>query len=319
MPNATPGSVAAFTDAPLARRSPPAPRAALPPEPAVPGALARAARHLRRDPAGLAAAGFLAVLVLAAVLAPWIAPFDPNQQFDLLAQRRQPPSAQHWFGTDSVARDVFSRVLYGARVSLGISVVAMLLATLLGTAWGAVAGFVGGVVDALLMRIVDAFLAIPRILLLLGVVALWGTLSVPALVLLLGLTGWFGASRLVRAEVLAASQRDFVVAARSLGATPTRLLVRHIVPQAIAPLIVAAALGVGHVIIVEAGLAFLGFGVPAPQASWGNLIRDGFDASTGAWWLSVIPGAALASTVLAINVLADRLRLALNPRQLPGP
>ena len=316
MPNATPGSVAAFTDAPIAPR---APRAAPPAESAVPGVLGRALGRLRHDPAGLAAAGFLALLVLAALLAPWIAPFDPNQQFDLVAQRRQPPSAHHWFGTDSFARDVLSRVLYGARVSLGISLVAMLLASLLGTAWGAIAGFVGGMVDAFMMRVVDALLAIPRILLLLGVVALWGTLSVPALVVLLGLTGWFGASRLVRAEVRGARQRDFVVAARSLGAAPGRLLVRHILPQAIAPLIVAAALGVGHVIVVEAGLAFLGFGVPAPQASWGNLIRDGFDSFTGAWWLSVIPGVALASTVLAINVLADRLRLALNPRQLPGP
>lgn len=314
MPDATPGSVAAFADAPIGIRPP---RAA--PEPAVPGAAARALHRLRRDPAGLAAAAFLALLVLAAVLAPWIVPFDPNQQFDLLAQRRQPPSAQHWFGTDSFARDVLSRVLHGGRVSLGISVVAMLLASLLGTAWGSIAGFMGGMLDAFMMRVVDILLAIPRILLLLGVVALWGTLSLPALVVLLGVTGWFGASRLVRGEVLAARQRDFVVAAHGLGVAPGRLLVRHIVPQALGPLIVAAALGVGHVIVLEAGLAFLGFGVPAPQASWGNLIRDGFDTFTGAWWLSVIPGVALASTVLAINVLADRLRLALNPRQLPGP
>ncbi|HSA54296.1 MAG TPA: ABC transporter permease [Gemmatimonadaceae bacterium] len=313
MPNVTPGSVAAFADAVTSHPRPPGE------PPPAPGVLARVRAILRRDPAGLAAASFLALLVLAALLAPWITPYDPNQQFDLLAQRRQPPSGQHWFGTDSFARDVLSRVLFGARVSLGISFVAVLLASLLGTAWGAAAGWAGGILDAVMMRVVDALLAIPRILLLLGVVALWGTLSVPALVLLLGLTGWFGVSRLVRAEVLAARQRDFVTAAHSLGAAPVRVLVRHVVPQAAAPLLVAAALGVGHVIVVEAGLAFLGFGVPAPQASWGNLIRDGFDAFTGAWWLTVVPGVALASTVLALNVLVDRLRLALNPRQLHGP
>ena len=303
MPNATPGSVGAFVAVP-----PPAAAAA-------PGLSAR----LRRDPGGVAAAVVLFLLLLVALLAPWIAPHDPNQQFDLVLQRRQPPSAAHWFGTDAFARDVFSRVIYGARISLGISLVAVAVSTLLGTAWGAIAGFVGGALDALMMRLVDALLAIPRILLLLAIVTLWDALTVPALVLLLGLTSWFPVSRLVRAEVLAARQRDFVTAARSLGATPLRLLLRHALPQATGPLTVNAALGVGQLIVLEAGLAFLGLGVPAPQASWGNLIREGFDAFTGAWWLTVVPGVALAATVVAVNVLADRLRAALNPRQLPGP
>jgi peptide/nickel transport system permease protein len=300
-------TVAAFGAAPTPTRA------------SAPGLAARLARRLRRDPGGLLAAAVLLLMLAVAVLAPWIAPYGPNDQFDLVVLRRQPPSAAHWFGTDAFARDVLSRVVHGARVSLGISFLAVLVATLLGAAWGAIAGYAGGALDAVMMRVVDALLAIPRILLLLGVDALWGTLTMPALVLVLGLTGWFPVSRLVRGEVLAARQRDFVTAARSLGATPLRILVRHALPQAFGPLTVAAALGVGQVVVIEAGLGFLGFGVPAPQASWGNLIRDGFDAFTSAWWLTILPGVVLAATVVAVNVLADRLRAALNPRQLPGP
>jgi peptide/nickel transport system permease protein len=168
------------------------------------------------------------------------------------------------------------------------------------------------------MRTVDACLAIPRILLLLVVAALWGTLSAPALILLLGLTGWFGVSRLVRAEVVAVNAREFIAAARTLGARPERILVRHVVPQVLTPVLVAATLGVGHIIVVEAGLSFLGYGIPQPRASWGSIIADGRDVLASAWWISLFPGLALSATVLALNVVADRLRQALNPRQLPG-
>lgn len=307
MPEVTPGSIIAFGDATTARAS------------TVSGITRGVVRRLRRDPGATVALLFLAALALIAAFAPLLAPYDPTQQFDIVASRLQPPSLKHWFGTDAVARDVLSRVIYGARISLGISVLAVMVAMLLGTAWGAVAGFAGGMVDGFLMRVVDACLAIPRILLLLAVVALWGGLSVPALVLLLGLTGWFHASRLVRAEVLAARERDFVAAARSLGASPARILVRHVIPHAIPPVTVAAALAVGQLVVVEAGLAFLGFGVPAPHPSWGNIIRDGYQSFSTAWWLAVFPGFALAATVVAVNVVADRLREALNPRQLPGP
>lgn len=306
MPNATPGSVIAFADAPASVAS------------GLPGAARRIARRLRRDPGGAAAVLFLVAMALVALLAPWLAPYDPIHQFDLVHQALRPPSAAHWFGTDAAARDVLSRVIHGARVSLGVASLAVVLAMVLGTAWGAVAGFAGGWVDLVLMRIVDACLAIPRILLLLAVVALWGGLSVGALVLLLGLTGWFSASRMVRAEVLATRQRDFVAAARSLGVPPLRILVRHVVPHALAPVTVAAALAVGQLIVVEAGLAFLGFGIPAPRPSWGNIIRDGYQSFTTAWWLALFPGVVLAATVVAVNVLEDRLRTALNPRQLPG-
>ena len=298
MPNVTPGSLVAFADA-------------VPAPPALaPWAPGRVVALLRRDPPAAIAAITLVVIGLTAILAPWIAPFDPTQLLDVEA-RAQPPSAEHWLGTDPLSRDLLSRLLFGARLSLGISILAVSVATIVGTAWGAIAGYAGGWVDRVLMHVVDAGLAIPRILLLLGIVALWGTLSTGALVLLLGLTGWFGASRLVRAEVRATRERDFASAARATGATPARVLVRHVLPHALTPMLVAATLGVGQVVILEAGLAFLGYGLATPAASWGSLIRDGREVLATAWWMSVFPGMALGVTVLAINVLGDRLRAAL--------
>lgn len=308
MPNATPGSVAAFADVPAA-----------------PGWGRRDSSRLAMSPAGrrwdppmVAASGFLVLLALAALLAPWIAPFDPNAQLDLLALRSQPPSAAHWFGTDTASRDVLSRVLAGARLSLAVSLLAVALASGLGTAWGAIAGFVGGPVDTVLTRTADALLSVPRIILVLAIVALWNGLSPVALVVTLGMTGWFGTSRLVRAEVRAVAGRDFVAAARATGVPPARLLVRHVLPHAMAPVLVSAALGVGHLVVLEAGLAFLGVGIQPPTPTWGGIIRDGRDALATAWWLTAMPGVVLAATVLAVNVVADRLRAALNPRQLPG-
>jgi peptide/nickel transport system permease protein len=303
MPNAVPDSLVAFADAPATLA------------PWAPGRIVALFRH---DAAAAIAAVALLLIALAALLAPWIAPYDPAQVLDAAA-RAQPPSAANWLGTDTLSRDLLSRLLHGARVSLGVSLVAVMVAVVVGTAWGAVAGFAGGWVDRVLMHVVDAGLAIPRILLLLGIVALWGSLSTPALVLLLGLTGWFGGSRLVRAEVRATRERDFVAAARATGAAPARVLVRHVLPHAMTPMLVAATLGVGQVIVLEAGLAFLGYGVAPPTASWGGLIRDGREVLATAWWMSVFPGIALATTVLAVNVLGDRLRSALSPKQLHAP
>ncbi len=297
----------AFADTPVAPALPP------------PGVSSRWRALLRHDRAARSAIAFLVALTLVALLAPWVAPYDPARQFDLVALKLQPPSAQHWFGTDLTSRDVLSRIIAGSRVSLSIAVLAVALTSLVGTTWGAVAGYTGGITDSVMMRVVDALLAIPRILLLLGIVALWGALSPTALILLLGLTGWFGVSRLVRAEVLLVREREFVSAARALGASASRIIVRHVIPQVLPPVIVAATLGLGNIIVIEAGLSFLGYGVPQPHASWGNILRDGREVIDRAWWLSVFPGVALAGTVLAINVVADRLRRALNPRQLPAP
>ncbi|HEX6317113.1 MAG TPA: ABC transporter permease [Gemmatimonadaceae bacterium] len=279
---------------------------------------ARLVAFVRRDPAVTAAVIALATIVVAALVAPWVSPYDPNQPVDIAAGA-QPPSSAHWLGTDALNRDLLSRVLFGARLSLGIAVLAVSVATVVGTAWGAIAGYAGGWIDRVLMHVVDAGLAIPRILLLLGVVAFWDTLSPAALIFLLGLTGWFGASRLVRAEVRAHRERDFTVAARATGASPARVLVRHVLPHAVTPMLVAATLGVGQVIIVEAGLSYLGHGIASPAATWGSLIRDGQQLMATAWWLSVFPGIALALTVLTLNVIGDRLRGALSAPQLPGP
>lgn len=309
MPDATPGSVVAFADAPPPRGS------VRPPGRAGPTMQPRGAFA---DPAARLAAGVLGVVVAAAVLAPVLAPFDPTTPLAIGA-RAQPPSATHWFGTDPISRDLLSRVMYAARLSLGISAAAVLVAVLVGTGWGAVAGYAGGAVDGALMRVVDAGLAIPRIILLLAVVSLWGDLTAPALALVLGLTGWFGASRLVRAEVRSVRERDFALAARAVGASPWRVLVRHVLPHAVTPMLVAATLAVGQVIVVEAGLAFLGYGVASSAASWGSIIRDGRDTMATAWWMAVFPGVTLALTVLAINVLGERLRSALGGRQLPAP
>jgi peptide/nickel transport system permease protein len=265
------------------------------------------------------ALAFLAVLLVVALLAPWVAPYPPGRQFDLVADRAMPPSRLHWLGTDLSSRDLLSRVIFGARLSLAISLLAVVIASVVGTAWGALAGYVGGAVDGVMMRLVDGMLSIPRIILLLTIGALWGSPGPAQLAAVLGLTSWFSTSRLVRAEVLATKHRDFVAAARALGVGPRRILVRHLVPHALAPVVVSGALAVGHLVIVEAGLAFLGFGVPQPHASWGNIIRDGRMALTTAWWLSVFPGVALAGTVLSVNVIGERLRAALNPRQLPRP
>ena len=288
------------------------------PVPTAAAAPGRIVALLRRDPVFAAAAITLAVIGLVAVFAPMLAPYDPTRLIDVSA-RAQPPSAEHWLGTDSFNRDLLSRILYGARISLGVSLLAVGVATIVGTTWGAIAGYAGGWVDTILMRVVDAGLAIPRILLLLTVVAFWGRMTIPAIVLLLGLTGWFAASRLARDGVRATREQDFAIAARATGASPARILVRHILPHAMTPLLVAATLGVGQVIVVEAGLSFLGYGVAPPAATWGGLIRDGREFVATAWWMSVFPGLALALTVLAINVLGDRLRAAMGGRQLPAP
>ncbi len=303
MPDVTRGSVLEFADAPTIIAHP---------------VSLRGARRRWLDVPGVVALTVLVLVAAVALLAPLVAPFDPTVPMDISA-RATPPSATHLFGTDHLTRDVLSRVIFGARLSLGIAFGAVLLALVTGVAWGALAGYAGGALDGILMRIVDAGLAIPRIILLLAVAAFWGRMSAPLLAAVLGFTGWFGTSRLVRAEVRGVRSRDFVTAARALGATGHRILVRHVIPHTLAPVLVAATLAVGQVIVVEAGLSFLGYGIAPPAASWGSIIRDGWDHIATAWWMSVFPGAVLATTVLAIHVVGDRLRIALGANQLPRP
>lgn len=272
--------------------------------------------RLRRDRGGMFALRFLLFLSLVAVLAHWLAPYDPTCQIDIIALDSRPPSQAHPFGTDVYSRDVLSRVVHGARVSLSVAFLAVILSTTVGTAYGSIAGYAGGRADAIMMRIIDALLSIPRILVLLAIFALWGRVSLGALVLILGLTGWFTTSRLVRAQVLALKGEEMVVAARALGARHRRILWRHILPGVTSTVVVAATLGIGNVIILEAGLSFLGVGVQPPIASWGNIIADGASNVGGMWWISLFPGLAIMTTVMAFNIIGDALRDALDPREI---
>ena len=270
--------------------------------------LALGVRRILRARSSRAALVVLGIIVLAGALAPLIAPYDPAAQPDIVALKDLPPSLAHPFGTDPYSRDVLSRVLYGARLSLLIGVLATLVSLTLGVAYGAIAGYAGGVADAIMMRVLDAFLSIPRLLLLIGVLVAWPRLSIPALVLFLGFTGWFGLSRVVRGQVLALKHAEFVMAARALGASRRRILLRHLLPNLVSPIVVAATLGVAHVIVLEAGLSYLGIGVPQPQASWGNIIQDGADQVARLWWMSLFPGLFIVFTVMTLNVLGEALR-----------
>jgi peptide/nickel transport system permease protein len=277
-----------------------------------------ALRRLARDRSAIAGIVVLVALAVLALAAPLVAPYGPNIQPDIVALKNHAPSLAHPFGTDEYSRDVLTRIIYGGRVSLSIAFLSVVVAATVGTAYGAVSGYVGGLIDSAMMRVVDALLAIPRVLLLIAVATLWNGLGIVGLVLLLGLTGWFGVSRLVRALVMSAREDEFVTAARALGASHTRILVLHIVPQVIAPVLVAATLAVGNVVVIEAGLTYLGMGVQPPDASWGSVFHDGMTALASTWWVSFFAGVALVITVLAVNLVADGLREALNPRQLPA-
>ena len=257
----------------------------------------------------------LAFFVTVALAAPWVAPYDPSLQLEIVELKNQAPSLVHPLGTDLYSRDVWSRLAYGARVTLSIAALAMLVAVTLGALVGAVAGYMRRWVDTVLMRTVDVGLAIPRIFLLLMAIALWEHLPLWLLVLVIGVTGWFGTSRLVRAEVLTLRERDFVMAARGLGAGPVRIIVRHVLPNVAAPIIVSAALGIGNVMLLEAGLSFLGIGVQPPLPSWGNMIADGASQLSTAPWTTVFPGLTIALVVMALHAVGDALRDALDPRR----
>jgi peptide/nickel transport system permease protein len=274
-------------------------------------------RSLLRDSRARIALVVLLLVSLGAVLAPVLAPYDPTAQLDIERLQSQPPSAAHPFGTDPYSRDVLSRLIYGSRVSLAVGLGSVALAMSFGIAVGIVAGFLGGAVDAVLMRLVDAAIAVPRLLVLLIVASLWGRLGLVPLTLLMACTGWFGVSRLVRAETMALREREFVLAARALGVPTPRLLVRHVLPNVLAPALVAAALGIANVILLEAALSYLGIGIRPPAASWGTIIEDGAERVAELWWLTLFPGLAILVTVFACNALGDALRDAFDPRQLP--
>lgn len=254
----------------------------------------------------------LAALTIVVVVGPWLLP-DPTGMPDLLAGATA-PAPHHPMGTDQLNRDILARVVTGGRVSLTVAALAVTLAVLLGALVGGIAGYHGGWVDGVLMRVVDGALAIPRLFLLLLLVAVWEQMPLGALVLVLGCTGWFATSRIVRGEVLRLREAEFVSAAKALGAGPRRIILRHLLPNVAGPLFVAATLGVGDVILLEAGLSFLGVGVRPPTPSWGGMILDARSLLTTAPWASIFPGMAIVVTVLAVNLIGDAMRGALDPR-----
>jgi peptide/nickel transport system permease protein len=254
----------------------------------------------------------LLVVALAALVGPWFLP-DPLAQPDIL-QGSRPPGLEHPFGTDQLNRDILARVVAGARISLSVALLAVALSASIGAAVGLLAGYWGGTMDAALMRLVDGALAIPRLFILLLVLAVWERVPLAALILLIGATGWFATSRLVRAEVLRLREEGYVRAAEALGARRRHVILRHLLPNAMGPLLVSATLSVGDVILLEAGLSFLGLGVQPPTPSWGSMVLDSKEVLVSAPWAGVFPGLAIVFTVLSANLFGEALREAVDPR-----
>ncbi len=253
----------------------------------------------------------VAGLFIVAVFAPWLAPYEPT---DLnLKMILTPPSANHLFGTDQLGRDVLSRMIWGSRISLLVGFVSTGIAVLIGIVLGSIAGYYGKWVDTIIMRLVDIMLCFPTFFLILAVIAFLEP-SIWNIMIIIGLTGWMGVTRLVRADFITLKERDFVQAARAIGARDFRIIFIHILPNAMASLLVAATLGIAGAILTESALSFLGIGVQPPMASWGNILTDGKDNIDIAWWLSLFPGLAIFLTVLSYNLLGEAIRDSLDPR-----
>jgi peptide/nickel transport system permease protein len=283
-----------------------------------PATLRRATRRLRsvwRSWKALIGIGVLALIVGSAVLAPYVAPHDPLDQ--RILERLQPPSfagghSQYLLGTDAVGRDLLSRIIYGGRISLIVGLSAVSIGGALGLTLGLLSGYSGAAADMIIMRVADLQLAIPFLVLALAIITVLrsGLLSI---VLVLGLSSWVTYARVARGQVLSTRKRDFVEAARALGGSEARVLVRHVLPNIIAPVIVVATLEIGRMILAEAALSFLGLGVQPPAATWGGITADGRDYLGTAWWISTLPGVAILLTVMAINFVGDWLRDVLDP------
>ncbi|MDL2285158.1 ABC transporter permease [Desulfovibrio sp. OttesenSCG-928-F07] len=263
---------------------------------------------------GLLAVGLIIVLgmVFTALLAPVIAPFDPDELH--LAHKLEAPGSTFLLGTDALGRDVLSRLIYGARISLWVGFVSVGIAVAIGTVLGLTAGFFRGVADEVIMRFVDVMLCFPSFFLILTVIAFLDA-NLFNIMVIIGLTSWMGVARLVRAETLTLRERDFVAAARIAGAGRLRIMFLHILPNALGPVLVAATLGVAGAILTESSLSFLGLGVQAPTASWGNMLLEGKQTMEIAWWLSLFPGLSILLTVLGYNLLGENLRNVLDPRR----
>ncbi len=255
----------------------------------------------------LAMIGLVIVIIMAviAVFAPFIAPYNPNDR--IKEDSQEGPSLKHWFGTDILGRDLFSRMVYGARISLSIGLIAVGIATLIGLTLGSIAGFYGGKIDSFIMRLVDIFLCFPSYFLILAVVAITES-SIFNIMAIIGLTSWMGTSRLVRAEILSLKEREFIQAARAIGCSNFRIITRHLLPNAMGPIFVNATLGIAGAILLESGLSFLGLGVQPPTPSWGNILIESKSTMGLAWWITLFPGFAILVTILGFNLIAEGLK-----------
>lgn len=263
-----------------------------------------------RSPLGVVGLGIVLLAALVALFAPWIAPQDPFQQ--ILSERLQGPSAAHWFGQDDLGRDILSRVIFGARISLEVGFVTITVSALLGMLVGAAAGYLGGWTDEVLMRLTDIMLAFPGILLAIGIMAILEP-SFSNVLIALCIVGWKGFARLVRGEVLKEKEKEYVLAARALGYSRLRIVTVHILPNTLNPVLVMATLGIATMIIAEAGLSFLGLGTQPPQPSWGGMLADGTHYFFEAPHMTIFPGLAIMILVLGFSFLGDALRDALDP------
>lgn len=252
------------------------------------------------------------ILVVLALFAPYLSPYDP---FEInVNEILLPPSFKHPLGTDLLGRDVLSRMIYASRISLEVSLVAVGISTGIGVFLGSLAGYLGGIVDQIISRFIDIMLCFPTIFLILAVIAYLEP-SILTIMIVIGATSWMGVARLVRAEILSLKERDFVLIARVYGAGTFRIIFKHLLPNALPPILVSASLGLGQAILIESALSFLGIGVQPPIPSWGNILIEGKETLEVAWWLSVFPGFAILITVLAFTLLGETLQEILNPRK----
>jgi peptide/nickel transport system permease protein len=275
-------------------------------------------RRFRRSKLAVIALVYVGLIAVVAAAAPVIAnskstpiPFGPNDVD--VANRLHPPDAQHRFGTDELGRDVLARMIYGARVSLTVGLLATMMALVVGCFFGAVAGYYGGVADWLVSRLIEVVLCFPLLFLALAIVAFFGP-SIWTIMIALGLTTWTSEARYVRGEFLRIREMEFAYAARASGARDSRIIFRHLLPNALAPVLVSASFGVAYAILTESALSFLGLGVPLPTATWGSILASAKEFIEYAWWLAVFPGVAIFLTVAAFNIIGDRFRDALDPR-----
>lgn len=277
----------------------------------------QAARRFRRHRVAVVSAAILLLLCLAAILAPVITRYPPDM-IDL-ALIQQPPNLTHWLGTDLNGRDVYSRLIYGGRISLSVGIVAVSIGSSIGCLLGGIAGYLGGWVEILVMRLTDVFMAFPALIIIITVAAFVGP-GIYDTMLLLGIFGWMGICRLVRGEIMVLRESSYVEAARALGARPARVVTRHLLPNVVGPIVVAATFGVANAILTEAGLSFLGLGVQEPTPSWGNMLQaaTGLTELQSMPWLWLPPGVMIFLAVLAINFVGDGLRDALDPRTRIG-